>query len=163
MALLSALPPGQFLGTLTCTSDEELRNGWEADDELSVKQAACELIAGEISRPDCGHPYGYALEQLCRVLGTHLGTIAGKRGLLSHLGLGTQLREQRTPVPLPERDDFPEIGYLTAEELRNEVEQLGATDLSDPQRPEIEEDRIAFLAYLQDAARRGMGIVAFYY
>ena len=84
-------------------------------------------------------------------------------GILSHLGLNTRLREERSPVRLPERDDFPAISFLTATEVRREVKRLAALDLSFPQSAEIEQDRLTFSKCLKKAARKGVGIVAFYY
>src|SRR5262249_16377157 len=121
------------------------------------------LLTGKLTSPEAAHQYGYALERLCRVVGTRLATIEGRRGILSHLGLDTRLREERSPVRLPERDDFPAISFLTANEVQREVKRLGALDLSFPQSAEVEQDRQTFFKCLKTAARKGVGIVAFYY
>lgn len=161
-AFYPTLPPQQFIGISCCNSDQELLTKGE-DDEISLSQACLELVAGEITRPDCGHQYGYALEKLCSVLGTRLATIEGKGGILSHLDLDTGLCEERSPVDLPERDDFPAISYLTSEEVRRELGQLATLDLSSAKSPEIEEDRRTLFESMQRAASKELGIVAFYY
>jgi hypothetical protein len=163
IAVGKACADTKFMGTICCSSEEELLSGWEDGDEISEKQAAADLVAGRVTRPGDAHQYGYALERLCRMLGTPLGAIEGKRGILSHLGLDTRLREKRSPVRLPRRDDFPVIGFLTADEVQGELEGLRALDLSFPQSAEIEHDRRTFFKCLQNAAKKGVGIVAFYY
>jgi hypothetical protein len=162
LALAKAYPHTQFLGTLVCDSDEDLARGWE-DEEVSQEEAAAELVEGTVSQPGAAHQYGYALERLCQLLGTRLATIEGKRGMLRALKLNTPLSRDRSPVRLPKRDDFPGIGYLTADELEREVERLRGLDLSYPASPEIEEDRRTFLRCLQKAAKRRAGVVSFYY
>jgi hypothetical protein len=66
-------------------------------------------------------------------------------------------------VRLPKRDDFPEIGYLTADEVEREVERLRGLDLSYPASAEIEAERRAFSRRLRKAAAKRAGVVSFYY
>jgi len=103
------------------------------------------------------------LKHLCATLGAHLATIEGKRGILSHLDLDTRLREERSPVLLPEVRDSPVISYLTAAEVRNEFERFRKMDLSFPASAEVEEDRKALLECLKKATNKRAGIVAFYH
>ncbi len=161
-ALDRAYPHTQFLGEMVCSSDEDLTEGWE-DDELSVDRAAAELVEGTVSQPDAEHQYAYGLERLCEILGTRLATIEGKRGMLKALKLDTPLSRERSPVRLPKRDDFPAIGYLTAEEVQREAARLGGRELSYPQSAEVEQGRRTLLGCLRKAARRRAGVVAFYY
>lgn len=161
-AFYPALPPNHYIGTMCCNSEQELLTGWQ-DDDISLSQACLELVAGNITRPDCAPQYGYALEKLCSVLGTHLATIEGRGGILSHLALDTRLCDERSPVDLPERDDFPTISYLASEEVQRELAQLATQDLSFPESPEAEEDRRTFFEAMQKAASKQLGIVAFYY
>ena len=161
-ALSKLYPSTQFLGTMVCSSDEDLLDGWE-DAEISEEQAAAELIEGTVSQPQQGHQYGYGLERLCRILGKPLATIEGKRGMLHALQLNSTLSNERSPVSLPPRDDFPAIGYLTADEVEHEVERLRGLDLSYPKSAEIEKGRKTFFRCLKEAAKRGTGILSFYY
>jgi hypothetical protein len=161
-ALSKVYPWTQFLGEMTCDSDEDLAHGWQ-DEEISEEQAAAELIEGWVSKPQQAHQYGYGLERLCQLLGSRLATIEGKRGMLQALKLNTPLSKERSPVSLPQRDDFPVIGYLTADEVECEVERLRKLDLSSPKRAAIEEGRKTFFRCLKEAAKRRTSLVAFYY
>jgi hypothetical protein len=163
MAMTLACPLGHFLGTICCDSDEDLAPGSVGDDEISEKEATAELVEGRVSRPEEAHQYGYGLERLCRLLGKRLATIEGKGGMLHALALDTPLSAGRSPVPLPERDDFPDIGHLTADEVECEAARLGVLDLSYPQCAEIEEDRRTLLRCLRRAAKKRMAVVSFYY
>ena len=161
-ALMSALSGTKIRGIISCRDEAELLGGWR-DSEMSEDLALQELIAGEFTRPDCAHQYGYALERLCRALGTHLATIEGKRGILSHLGLRIPLSEARTPAPLPANKNAPHISYLTPGQVNNEVHRLGSMDLAYPRDAEIEQDRKTLLKSLKAAAKKRTGVVAFYY
>jgi hypothetical protein len=161
-ALSKLYPWTQFLGEMVCNSDEDLLDGWE-DAEISEEQAAAELIEGRVSQPPQGHQYSYGLERLCQILGKPLATFEGKRGMLHALQLNSTLGDERSPVSLPPRDGFPAIGYLTADEVKHEVERLRGLDLSYPKSAEIEKGRKTFFRCLKEPAKRGTGIVAFYY
>jgi hypothetical protein len=162
VTLSKLYPWTQFLGEMRCDSDEDLTRGWE-DGEISEEQAAAELVEGRVSQPQQAHQYGYGLERLCQLLGKRLATIEGKGGMLRALKLNTPLSQERSPVTLPERDDFPTIGYLTADEVEHEVERLRELDLSFPKSAEIEEGRQTFFRCLMAAANKRAGIVSFYY
>jgi hypothetical protein len=133
------------------------------DEELAPELAAAELIAGSPSRPRSGYVYGYGLKRICEVLGTFLTAIEGKGGMLQALRLNTPLAKDRSPVRLPKSRDFPRIGYLTTAEVGAEVNRLEGFDLSYPKAEEIEEDRKEFLGALRKAAKKGLGVVAFYH
>jgi hypothetical protein len=159
-ALGAALAGTRIAGVMWCDTEEELLAGWEDTDELSEEQAVADLVAGTFTRPDCS--YGYGLERLCQVLGTRLGVIEGK-GRLKALKLDTPLCEVRSPVPLPESEDFPFVSFLTPEEVRREAARLGAMDLSYPRSSAVEEDRRQLFQHLRSAAQQGIAVVAFYY
>jgi hypothetical protein len=111
-----------------------------------------------------GHQYGYGLERLCRELGTRLRGIEGKGGMLQALKLNTPLSKERPPVKLPKsKNDFPGIGHLTAAEVEREAKRLAGMDLSYTKDELIEEDRKELLRSLQKAAKKKLGVVAFYY
>jgi len=61
------------------------------------------------------------------------------------------------------KDDFPLIGYLTAAEIEREVKRMEGTDLSFPKDELIEQDRKELLGALQKAAKKRVGVVAFYH
>lgn len=140
--------------------DEEIAEG-----APTRQKALREIIDGEITRPDYGFQYGYALEYLCR----HLGEIVASRflngvfGSLADLEVDTFLAQDRLPLPLPEPDDFPFISYMTPEEITEELQRLAGMDLSYPEDEEIEAERHDFRDCLKKAEAAQLGIVAFYY
>ena len=95
------------------------------------------------------------------------GVFKISEGFLDEFGdqrvLDTPLAEERSPVPLPKRNDFPVIVYLTAAEVRREAERLVGMDLSFPEDEGIEAERKALLRALRKAARKRVGVVGFYY
>jgi|SRR5262245_35673107 len=163
-AMLNGLPTEDFLVYECCFTLKEFNSGAAASDEPSVDEAAVDLVEGKVTRPRYAYQYKYALERLCAVLGTLLTAIEGKGGMLTALKLNTPLSKERAPVPLPNaREDFPAIGYLTAAEVEQEAKRLGGMELSYPKDELIEADRKELLRALQKAAKKGLGVVAFYY
>jgi hypothetical protein len=149
---------------LSVRSKSELNTAkWEEDDEgsLTRRQATHDLISGEFSRTDCAYEYGYALERLCRSLGTRIKDVDFAD--LRDLKIDSPLCTWRTPVALPPIDDFPYIGYLTADEVREEVARMESMDLSCPESPGVEKDRKLLFRCLNGASKKGLGVVAFYY
>lgn len=129
--------------------------------ELTKGQALEELVTGKPSQPGSDHVYGYAIEELCRALGTFLGAVG--TDCLRALEIKTPLSKKRSPVRLPRIHDFPVISYLSADELRAEVDRLREMDLAYPSDREIEEERRRFLKLLTTAVKGGRGVVGFYY
>jgi hypothetical protein len=161
MEVAAAAGPGTVAGVLTCGTEEEFLKGWDAD-EMPPEQALRELLAGAFTNPDGDAQYGYALEQLCAVLGERLGVIPGK-GRLAALKLDTPLTKSRPPAPLPDWDDFPYTSHLTADEARAEDARLSALDLAFPANAGVARDRLAYRDLMRAAAGRGLGVVSFYY
>lgn len=158
-AIMDAMPDTQF----ESYESFKMSPGGEEVDEITVEEAAAELVEGTVSQPEMGPQYGYGLECLCKAIGTLLTGIEGS-GMLQALKLGTRLSERRSPIPLKKpTGEFPIIGYLTAAEVQREADRLGAMDLSYPKDDEIEEDRQELLSSLQTAAKKGVGVVAFYH
>jgi hypothetical protein len=156
-----ALAGSRIAGIVSCDSEEELNSGGTDDeDELSERQAVLDLVAGTFTRSDAS--YGYGLEHLCRALGDRLGVISGK-GRLKALKFDTPLAEPRSPIQMPEVDEFPYVSHLTAEEVRREVGRLELMDLAFPKSAAIEQDRRSLRQYMRSAADQGRGVVSFYY
>lgn len=154
------LDRGPFVGIVAC-SQEQFASLDDPPEEPTEEEAAADLIAGKPPRRGCGHVYGYALEALCRTLGTALGPVG--TDCLRWLQVKTPLSKKRPPVKLPKIEDFPTISYLDAAETRAEVDRLRSMDLAYPKDPEIEQERRRFLALLESAAEQGRGVVGFYY
>lgn len=54
-----ALPPRHIRGLVGCSTEEQLFRDLEVE-EFTEGQAVDELIAGEVTRPDCAFQYGYS-------------------------------------------------------------------------------------------------------
>jgi hypothetical protein len=154
--------PRHIAGVMYCNDEADLLRGWQNDAEISDEQALVELIAGKFTRRECAPQYAYALERVCRTLGSRLANIPGK-GQLRALKLDTPLSAPRLPAPLPKYDDFPYVSYLTAAEVQHEIERLGSMNLSFPADADIEAARKTLLKCMKTAAKQEVGIVAFYY
>jgi len=150
---------------LSVRSEKELRAAkWEDEGEegsLTMAQANRDLLFGQFRCADCGHEYGYALERLCQLLGTRME--GHEFADLRDLRIDSPLCNWRVPVELPKIEDFPYIGYLTADEVQAEVARLEAMDLSDPRSQELGTERNQLLQCLQRVRQEGLAVVAFYY
>jgi hypothetical protein len=88
--------------------------------ELSLREALEQLVMGSDLDGDWGHVYGYALEQLCRHLGTPLkveGWIGVHWEIMEMFQLDQLLKDSGPPVELPFIADFPTIGHIRAKDL----------------------------------------------
>jgi hypothetical protein len=89
------------------------------DDEISLGQALRDLVMGQPPVEGSAHQYGYALEQLCHHLGERLDCDEWcdiRWEVIEATGM-EEIMDRKSPVPLPETDDFPAVGYLTAGEV----------------------------------------------
>jgi hypothetical protein len=103
--------------------------------ETTTGAALAHLMLGGNRDHSVGYKYGYALQYLC----LHLGEVPDhdswrtirqsafrsvdtvlKRAGISPKTFSTSrfLVERHSPIPIPEPDDFPQIGYLTHNEIR---------------------------------------------
>jgi len=150
-----------IIGINSCSTEEDFAGLGDPDDDITDDQALEELIVGKITQRHNAPTYGYALENLCRSLGTFLDACGTDQ--LRSLKLKTPLSKTRLPVKLPKSEDFPYISFLDAQEVRDEVARLRGMDLADPKDPENEEDRKHFLQLLEQAVAENRGVVGFYY
>jgi hypothetical protein len=134
------------------------------------------LILGEAGDPAAGFKYGYALEWLCEHFGEPLNNsewsamrgqwfdtvgealvAAGVPATFSVLNLAFR----GSPVPIPEPDDFPGIGYFTPEEVPAAAAALDAADLGT-----MPEDVRKSVGQVRDwlgvCEETGRGLVCFY-
>ncbi|HUG92666.1 MAG TPA: hypothetical protein VML55_17630, partial [Planctomycetaceae bacterium] len=109
------------------------------------------LIMGEPYDPRVGFKYGYALEHLCQHFGEMLsnehwssfrsgaswGWFRKLDRTLKSLAVPektfrvrTHLENRGSPIPIPEIEDFPAIGYLTLDEIREAAAALEQADLA---------------------------------
>lgn len=104
------------------------------EDCVSVSDALTHLVLGEALDENSGFKYGYALKQLCRLLGEELTNVhwSAMRSewfeefdcALEDQGVPEDILRSEmhfagrgSPVPLPPIDDFPAISYLRNEEM----------------------------------------------
>jgi len=128
----------------------------------SLREAVAQIIEGQINAPPwAGFQYGYALELLCK----HLGHVLENRDRVSfieHLGTPTGLTSSGPPLPISRPEDFPSIGFLTADQVGDEYLRLKDQDLSH-ERKDLEWAREEFRSFLRLAFERKLALVTFTY
>jgi len=156
-----------LLTQLTDESTERLASHDEwFEDEIaagapSLLDALRALIEGDTLDEKHGFAYGYALEMLCDKLGTEIGDPESIPAFFSDLKIKTALAEgdHRLPVPIPKPKDFPGIGYLTRDEMQQEIEAFAAVEAKyDESDPEA-----CFIAALREACEMERDLVTFTY
>ena len=147
----------------TCREAFAESNEWFATEiangALTREAALAELIRGTLSAAESSaFQYGYALETLCRHVGTQLET--DMLGEIGGIGLADELATSGPPVPIPPPDDFPVMGYLTHQQAAAELHRIAASPPSHPEpsvRLAIEQLR----SCLEHASRQRVDLVAF--
>jgi hypothetical protein len=114
-------------------SDEEESDDDDEDDEPSLGRTVGDLILGRKRVEWAGFQYGYALEQLCSYFGKipEGDNWCGVRWeIMEATGADVLLVSSGSPVQLPEIDDFPTIGFLSAQEVQKAVQSIGPEGLA---------------------------------
>lgn len=133
------------------------------EDSPALRDVFAQLIAGDLEPTEHGHQYGYALEVLCRIIGTPLPD-EDAIGQLGPLELNSPLETLKHPVDIAkEVDQFPRISFLDVGEVKAERDRLLTMDLSFPESDDIEEARMAYGECVRHATDAGQSIVTFYY
>lgn len=164
--------------------DDELDD--EPIRELSTGGALADLILGRERDPAYGFKYGYALKMLCEHLGTQpfhdswcsirLAAFDATDKNLADLGIAAGdfstkefFTSRGAPVPLPEPDDFPFMGYLTNAEiaaLRAKLDKSRIENLSDNEEEDFDEwDKAALqelINWLDLAEKEQSDLATFY-
>ncbi len=167
----------------------------DEEGEISHARALTDLIMGNPLVEESAHQYGYALKLLCEHLGEWLPSDYWESitwRVLQGTGMGELLQNSGSPVPLPKIADFPTIGYLTAERVKELASKLGdraptTVDLSGkkkrrslqqwlvdkviekithrpmPGDEDLVECMEEYAGWLRDAAEEGKALVFFYY
>lgn len=143
--------------------------------EVTTVGALHNIIAGNVDVQDrrSGALYGYTLKMLCE----HIGEFAaGDIYNTRILPMNTNLLANGVPIPIPESEDFPEVGYLTKEGLVAELEAANnplphsSPNFFDNMRQfthhslsedELLEELDYYKEVLEDLIERGLGTVAF--
>jgi hypothetical protein len=150
-------------------------------DALTMQGALGQMVMGEEYSEWLGFLYGYALEFICRHFGERLpnehwsAMPSGSkwaetvdRGLNAAgvpervLRVGTHLMNRGSPVPIPEIDDFPGIGYLRLNEVRAAQEALAQARLAAVTDREAIESIKEVRDWLQTCVDLGCDLICFY-
>ena len=126
-----------------------------------LEDALAALIEGKPLDEEHGFAYGYAFELLCDQMGKEIGDPESVPAFFSDLKIPTKLGEgdHRLPVAIPKPKDFPGIGYLTREEMQQEIEAFApVADQYDESDPEA-----FFIATLKKAFAMKRDVVTFTY
>ena len=130
----------------------------------TLREALAQIVRGKITAREgieTEFQYGYAAELLCRHLGRELDN-DDLIEFVDDLEIPTGITTSGPPLPIPESGDFPAIGFLTADQVRQEFASLKDEDLSHDD-DDIAAAREEFRAYLQQACALGRGVVMFAY
>jgi hypothetical protein len=114
-------------------SDEVENDDDDEDNEPSLGRAVGDLILGRKRVEWAGFQYGYALEQLCNYFGTSPqgDNWSGVRWeIMEATGADVLLVSSGSPVELPEIDDFPTIGYLSAQDVQMAAQSISPEGLT---------------------------------
>ncbi|MBS0261489.1 MAG: hypothetical protein JSS02_05985 [Planctomycetes bacterium] len=132
-----------------------------APGQPSLREALEQIVTGQLHPvAGSGFQYGYATELLCRHLGIEIPT--EELVFVSELEIDTKLLTSGPPLPTPPPDDFPEIGYLTAEQVAEEFvkfSHLGEIESGDDFTPARHE----YVNLLDEAKQNHLGLVTFTY
>ena len=157
--------------------------------DLTAEDALRRIVSGESAGDGVEHAatYGYVLKAVCeRLTGGEL--LNGEVACVRDLPLDLLLPGSGPPVPIPVDSDFPEIGFLTAEQVPEELERLSAkpgrpkkpplrarfalwllqkrlgvrlNSLRTPSPGELEEEIAEYRSALEEARSKGLGVVSF--
>jgi hypothetical protein len=167
---------GQFDEMAADRCDED--DGQEA---LTMQGALTQMVMGEQYHEGLGFMYAYALEFLCRHFGRGLpngewsAMPSGSqwaetvdRGLHAAdvpegvLRVSYHLMNRGAPIPIPEPDDFPGIGYLKLKEIRIARQALGEARLASIKDKEVLTSVQELQGWLQACADSGRDLACFY-
>jgi hypothetical protein len=123
----------------------------------ALGEAVAGLFNGSVS-VKYSFQYWYACQLVCR----HLGEILNDGddvSFISALEFETPLANPRLFLPLGKPDDFPEVSFLSREEIRENIIRARQHQ-PDSSRVDLEQWQ-AFCKYLEAARQRGRDLVTF--
>ena len=165
----------QIDGMLADYADED-----EEDEPLTTADVLRHLIMGEPYRDDegLGFAYGYCFEALCQHFGNTLDNehwsamryqwfdavqkALGQAGVTKKQFSLDTLVSREPPVPLPEIDDFPGIGYLLKDEVVKARAVLAKADLTKVKEREAVESIEQVREWLDECERSDRDLVCTY-
>jgi hypothetical protein len=137
-----------------------IKNEKRYEDELMINEALDHIFFAKPMKKNEASVYGYALEQICKVLGKKI-----KSNILE--GVGSDFIHKLKPVkplldreviPIPKNKDFPGIGYLTGEECKLILEK-GFPSL----HPRYATEQNELLEIIEYTAKKKKNLIGFYY
>lgn len=144
-----------------------------ADEEVpSLTTAIDDIFAGEAQHEDSGFQYGYALEVICKHLGKRideeeftwfdefLDPLLKKRKQPSVEKL---LGRNVYPMPIPEPDDFPEIGTIDTKGIAALAKALDAIEDDAEDNDDVTEILVEVRKWIASAKQAKRQIVWFVY
>lgn len=153
----------------------------DGEDALTMADVLRQMVMGEEYNEELGFMYGYALDFLCRHFGEELpnehwsampsGSSWAKavdQGLKAAgvpervLRAEKHLLSRGSPIPIPEIDDFPGIGYLKLKEVQAAQEALAQARLAAIKDREVLGSIEQMRDWLRTCADSGCDLVCFY-
>ncbi len=148
------------------------------EEGITGRQAMTHILMGERYSEAFGFVYGYALEILCEYFGELLPNEEWSAmrmawfdqvdETLASAGVGsselrvTNLFFRTPPIPLPEIQDFPGIGYVTKAEIGAVLSAISEGRLAGVSDLEVRESLDQLRGWLQVSAGSGRDLVTFY-
>jgi hypothetical protein len=150
------------------SNDAFFANKIKAGDLPSTATAIRQIFEGNPRVDIQDALYGYSLQIICRHMGEEVwGGEYGVANVSDH-PYDSKLLKSGVPIPIPVPSDFPMIGYLSLNEIDDEI-ALATAEHAKPSNDssedidaeEIQEDIDAYVETLQKAKDLGLGIVSF--
>lgn len=161
--------------------DEMAADLGDDDEVLTMKGVLMQMVMGEEYNEELGFMYGYALEFICCHFGESLpneqwsampsGSEWARtvdRGLKaagvpeSGLRVEKHLMNRGAPIPIPEIEDFPGIGYLKLKEVKAALKAMGLAKLAAIKDKAVLASIQELQNWLQTCADSGRDLVCFY-
>jgi hypothetical protein len=155
-------------------------DGEDGGEALTMRAALTQMVMGEEYNEELGFMYGYALEFLCRHLGEELPNEAWSAmpsgsawaekadkalkaaGVAEKVLRVNRLMYRGSPVPLPEVEDFPGIGYMRVNEIGAALEGFGEDKLAAVKDKELRASLAEVRGWLLACAGSGRDLICFY-
>lgn len=150
--------------------EDEIADGEMPDTAMALAQ----IFHAEVQSNVEGAMYGYALQMLADYMGQLVE--GGEYGVAAvrDQPFDSLLLQSGPPIPIPVPSDFPEIGFLSLDQISDEIararnyqDNLGNDSKLTPyqqrmaQSEEVIEDVHAYIETLEMAQKLGLGIVSF--
>ncbi len=150
----------------------------EDDEMLTTRDALNQMVMGEEYNDDFGFVYGCALELLCRQFGEFLPNeewsamrstwVAKADKALKSAGVGVKILQvermisRGSPIPIPEIEDFPSIGFMRLSEITTALNEFGEDKLASVKDKEVRAALAEVRGWLESCVASKRDLVCFY-